>query len=54
MLTAGMEGYRGFSAFRTVAGLIGYDVIHRFDVTFDYRADRMFLRFSNYGKRTRF
>jgi predicted aspartyl protease len=47
-------GQKGFSAQNQLQGLVGYQVLRRFNVTFDYPQHRMYLALSKYGLKTRF
>lgn len=44
--------FGGFASNRQVQGLIGYQVVRRFNVVFDYRSYRMYLELNKYGKET--
>ncbi len=47
-------GFRGFSANKDVQGLVGYQLLKRFNMTFDYAANRMYLALNKYGHDTQF
>ena len=49
-----IAGFKGFAAERLTQGLIGYQVLRRFNLTFDYRGGKLYLDLSKYGHQTKF
>ena len=49
-----LGGFSGFAANRETQGLVGYQMLRRFNLTFDYRDNKVYLDLSKYGKSTKF
>jgi len=49
-----LGGFKGFASSRLRQGLVGYQMLRRFNLTFDYRDNKVYLELSKYGSETRF
>jgi predicted aspartyl protease len=49
-----LGGFRGFAAERQTQGLVGYQMLRRFNLTFDYRNNKVYMDHSKYGNETKF
>jgi hypothetical protein len=49
-----MGGFQGFAASRLTQGLIGNLMLRRFNMTFDYRDNKLYLELNKYGNTTTF
>jgi hypothetical protein len=49
-----LGGFKGLASERTMQGLIGYQMLRRFNLTFDYRDNKVYLDLSKYGSETKF
>ena len=49
-----LGGFGGLASSRLRQGLIGYQMLRRFDLTFDYPDNKVYLEFSKYGNQTKF
>lgn len=44
----------GFTQNKLLQGLVGYETLRRFNLTFDYRSNKMYMTLNNYGNETKF
>jgi hypothetical protein len=49
-----LGGFKGLASERAMQGLIGYQMLRRFNLTFDYRDNKVYLDLSKYGSETKF
>jgi len=49
-----MLGFAGFSSSKLMQGLVGYQVLRRFNLTFDYRSTKVFMSLNENGSKTHF
>jgi hypothetical protein len=49
-----LGGFKGLASSRLRQGLIGHQMLRRFNLTFDYRDNKVYLDLSKYGNETRF
>ena len=49
-----LGGFSGLATSRLRQGLIGYQMLRRFDLTFDYAENKVYLGLSKYGNETKF